>query len=671
MAVMESPPRPLGLLPGTPCVVSTDSLTEEAMMSIFTPIEMGQPNLIEVLQREFRLMDTQNTGKLSEGQVEPLLRSSLPEIADRQVSEVKDIFRYLDEDGDGVIDFAQLIAFMAPPAHDSVDEWDVLHQVAEEGGYQLEVPRHWREWLWAVLNVDEAQRYLTDDDWLRKLAVVVQTVSQLAICASILNMMVESEPGITVTADEQGNSAPTFIVEAATIAIFTIEFVMRLISCPSPKRFWSDSYTWVDLLAVLPFYLTEIGLIPDGVKGLAALRVVRLTRLLRILKVGRHSVGIHLMTLSVRNALMPLLWLWFVLILAMILFSALVFQAETAMHATLDTEREVWVRDADAPYTDAGKDLAIQSIHSAMWWSITTLTTTGYGDMVPRTEIGKAVGALTMMCGILLLAFPTTILTQQFAKVFEEYEHRRTMEDRKARLRKKLLEQLRERERGQKRTAAPRPVQKPDGECENPLSVRAKKSRVALPTSSYTNKDSDKDKASDKTQAQSSPSNKGSLLSFNGAYREGSRKGNTSPCHSDRSSGSFRQQLQGATWSSMSPTQTGTHSHRDLLALQSELREVKLGVGGSSARETSAIQSKLQEFQLLLEESDIRYRTLRSDLNATMTNVSKVMDSLHRLESLVRTLRKLSSTVSISASSDQLVHTTDHLQKSRTDASLL
>eukprot|EP01065_Artemidia_motanka_P050366 TRINITY_DN8594_c0_g2_i1.p1 TRINITY_DN8594_c0_g2~~TRINITY_DN8594_c0_g2_i1.p1 ORF type:complete len:925 (+),score=367.52 TRINITY_DN8594_c0_g2_i1:204-2978(+) len=436
---------------------------------------------VEALRAAHADMDLHGTGMVDSGMAAALLQKVFGDEADDQQVRrlVQRIFGEAGIDSSDCISFDDFLLYLDPRYHMNQlgdDEWEMFQLVADNG-IALGPPPTWRETLWAVMNVEDAMRYLTEGDWLRKLAVLVQSVSQLAILTSIVNMMVESEPNVNLIANEKGHDAPTFIVEAVTIALFTLELLLRIISTPSQRTFWSGVYTWIDLLSIFPFYLSLSGVVDDRARGLAVLRIVRLTRLLRILKVGRHSVGIHLMVLSVRKALLPLLWLWFVLVLAMILFAALVYQAETMFAAEINEEKVKWVRSSNSGLDDAGQVIDIQSIHSAMWWAVVTLTTTGYGDAVPATALGKVVGALTMMCGVILLAFPTTILTQQFTRVFEAYEMSRAQQERKQKVRQKLLnDHFRKRER----TSSDEKVDRADKESSEGVPV--KETESAVPT---------------------------------------------------------------------------------------------------------------------------------------------------------------------------------------------
>lgn len=88
--------------------------------------------------------------------------------------------------------------------------------------------------------------------------------------------------------------------------------------------------------------------------------------------------------------------------------------AETSV-CTYDQETRLW-------YYPDGSETLFQSIPHSMWWCLVTLTTVGYGDMFPYTAAGKVVSVVTMLCGILVLAFPLTVLSSNFQMEFEKVE---------------------------------------------------------------------------------------------------------------------------------------------------------------------------------------------------------------------------------------------------------
>jgi voltage-gated potassium channel len=187
-----------------------------------------------------------------------------------------------------------------------------------------------------------------------------------------------------------------------SVVVFTAEYLLRLWSSvehvpyaghsPAAIRFaWMRSASGiVDLLAVLPFYL--IFLTP------ADLRVLALFRLVRFFKLVRYSPGLASLAEAIwaeRRALMGTL----------LILGGLVLTTATLMHLI---ERE------------AQPD-RFGTIPDAMWWAIVTLTTVGYGDVVPVTALGKVLAGLTAMMGIVMLALPVGIIATAFSDVI----HRR------------------------------------------------------------------------------------------------------------------------------------------------------------------------------------------------------------------------------------------------------
>jgi len=217
-------------------------------------------------------------------------------------------------------------------------------------------------------------------------------------------------------------SNPFFIIESACIVWFTLEFLIRMIACPSKLAFVKDIMNTIDLMAIVPFFIT-LGTMFDEkddsklyvaekenqASSLAILRVIRLVRVFRIFKLSRHSKGLQIlgMTLKVRAihlfilithfccskqaSLRELALLIFFLLIGVILFSSAVYYAEAG------TERSNF-----------------KSIPDAFWWAVVTMTTVGYGDMVPLGLWGKMVGSLCAIAGVLTLALPVPVIVSNF-----------------------------------------------------------------------------------------------------------------------------------------------------------------------------------------------------------------------------------------------------------------
>lgn len=182
-----------------------------------------------------------------------------------------------------------------------------------------------------------------------------------------------------------------------SMTVFTAEYILRVWACtahPSGRyerplvgrvRYMLSPMALIDLAAILPFYLTMLFL-PD-------LRFLRILRLLWILKILRYLPAIETLGVVVRRERDTLIALLILLLVILFLASALVYIAE---------------RDIQPQ--------AFASLPHALWWGASTLTTVGYGDVVPLSPVGKVFGAIIMLLGIGTFALPAGILAAAFTE---------------------------------------------------------------------------------------------------------------------------------------------------------------------------------------------------------------------------------------------------------------
>jgi voltage-gated potassium channel len=219
---------------------------------------------------------------------------------------------------------------------------------------------------------------------------------RVLIALNVLAVVLETVPAV---------GRPLFAAflafEVFSVAVFTVEYMARVwSSVESPAfgrpvrgrlRFARTPLALIDLLAILPSLLPMLGM------DLRILRGLRLLRLFRILKLTRYSRSLLTMGHVFRRAREPLVITLSATGLAVLIASSIMYYAEHAAQPEL-----------------------FSSIPAAMWWGVVTLTTLGYGDMYPVTTLGRALGGVFAVSGILLIALPTAILGAAFIDVVRE-----------------------------------------------------------------------------------------------------------------------------------------------------------------------------------------------------------------------------------------------------------
>eukprot|EP01062_Namystynia_karyoxenos_P059827 TRINITY_DN51249_c0_g1_i1.p1 TRINITY_DN51249_c0_g1~~TRINITY_DN51249_c0_g1_i1.p1 ORF type:complete len:687 (+),score=181.63 TRINITY_DN51249_c0_g1_i1:86-2062(+) len=402
------------------------------------------PAQLRMLEEKFAAADTSGDGVLTQDELYGLWSSVFPHLTTAQtMSVVAAVFGDMDSDGGGTITFAELSAYLTGEVSLTRDGDDDLGEEAQATSTK-ERPTG-REWLWAVLEAGYSERFAQPQPLLRWVSLAWAGCQQLIILLSIVNMMAETYPslqhrvaGANCTLcdghDITGSNAATAALETFCVAVFTLEFTGRLLGTPSQRAYWGDPFTWIDIMSLLPFYLTHTGTVGESSRAeslfvLRVLRMLKLARVLRVMRLGRRAHAIHLITVSLRRSGMALVWGTMVTAMCVTLFGALLYYVERE-GAVFDPEREHWVRPADSIYSDHGQDIFMQSMPDALWLSLVTLTTVGYGDLYPVTELGKAVGGLAAFVGLLIVAFPITILTSAYQRTIDEWMWQRQAEER-------------------------------------------------------------------------------------------------------------------------------------------------------------------------------------------------------------------------------------------------
>jgi len=222
-------------------------------------------------------------------------------------------------------------------------------------------------------------------------ARIVAIISVFVILLSIVIFCLETLPefkhykvfnttanGTKIEEDEVPDvTDPFFIVETLCIIWFTFELLVRFLSCPSKYVFAKDIMNMIDLVAIIPYFITLATIVAEKEEviapkeavapnregnnqamSLAILRVIRLVRVFRIFKLSRHSKGLQILGRTLKASMRELGLLMFFLFIGVVLFSSTVYFAE-----------------AGSPHSH------FKSIPDGFWWAVVTMTTVGYGDM--------------------------------------------------------------------------------------------------------------------------------------------------------------------------------------------------------------------------------------------------------------------------------------------------
>ncbi|XP_032998999.1 potassium voltage-gated channel subfamily F member 1 [Lacerta agilis] len=235
-------------------------------------------------------------------------------------------------------------------------------------------------------------------------ARVIAVVSFLLILTSSVVMCVGTIPELQVE-DSEGKSVEHPVldkIETACIVWFTLEYVLRLISSPNKLHFALSFMNTVDIFAILPFYvsliLTHLGAkLMELTNVQQAIQALRIMRIARIFKLARHSSGLQTLTYALKRSFKELGLLLMYLAVGIFVFSALGYTVEQSHPETM-----------------------FKSIPQSFWWAIITMTTVGYGDIYPKTTLGKLNAAISFLCGVIAIALPIHPIINNFVRYYNK-----------------------------------------------------------------------------------------------------------------------------------------------------------------------------------------------------------------------------------------------------------
>ncbi|MCY7297091.1 ion transporter [Alteromonas sp. a30] len=210
-------------------------------------------------------------------------------------------------------------------------------------------------------------------------------IIQLLILISLLAFSLDTLPDLT---DAQRDIL--MYIEVVSVVVFTIEYIARIYAVEQRLKYIFSFYGIVDLLAILPFYLAS-GL------DLTSARALRFVRLFRILKLLRYNKALDRFHRALSIAKEEIILFVFIATILLYLSSVGIYYFEN---------------EAQPEH--------FKSIFHSLWWSVTTLTTVGYGDMYPITAGGKLFTFIVLMIGLGVVAIPAGLIASALSKVRDE-----------------------------------------------------------------------------------------------------------------------------------------------------------------------------------------------------------------------------------------------------------
>ncbi|XP_076306820.1 potassium voltage-gated channel protein Shaw-like [Tachypleus tridentatus] len=264
---------------------------------------------------------------------------------------------------------------------------------------------------------------LFDEPYSSMAAKVIAVMSVFFICVSILSFCLKTHPNmrVPVIVNKTVNFPPNltvwtldktktdpheafFYIESVCNLWFSFEITVRFIVAPSKLDFIRAPINVIDFIATMSFYSDMLlQKLASDLENADILDFFSIIRILRLFKLTRHSRGLKILVHTFQASAKELFLLVFFLILGIVIFASLVYYAE---------------RLQINPVND------FTSIPEGLWWAIVTMTTVGYGDMVPRTYAGMLVGALCALAGVLTIALPVPVIVSNFTMFYSHTQAR-------------------------------------------------------------------------------------------------------------------------------------------------------------------------------------------------------------------------------------------------------
>ncbi|MBW2331201.1 MAG: ion transporter [Deltaproteobacteria bacterium] len=205
----------------------------------------------------------------------------------------------------------------------------------------------------------------------------------ISILLSVMTVMLDSVSSIRAKYGEFLYAAEWFFT-----ILFTVEYIFRLLCIGKPIRYAVSFFGIVDLLAILPTYMS---LLFFGSRYLLVVRILRVLRIFRVLKLGHHTKEAAVLREALYASRQKIIVFLFVVLSLVVIIGSLMYVIEE-------------------------EENGFTSIPRSVYWAVVTLTTVGYGDISPKSGMGQFLAAIVMILGYSIIAIPTGIVTVELSR---------------------------------------------------------------------------------------------------------------------------------------------------------------------------------------------------------------------------------------------------------------
>ncbi|MCB0281366.1 MAG: ion transporter [Calditrichaeota bacterium] len=205
----------------------------------------------------------------------------------------------------------------------------------------------------------------------------------ITILLSVIAVMLDSMPEV-----RRNYGSILLVLEWSFTILFTIEYVLRLITVGRPLKYAGSFYGIVDLLSIIPTYFS---LLFPGTQMLVVIRILRVLRIFRVLKLAQYLGEAQMIKQALKASRRKITVFLVTVVTIVIIVGSMMYLIE-------------------------GEESGFVSIPHSIYWAIVTLTTVGYGDITPITSLGRILSAIVMILGYAIIAVPTGIVTAEMTQ---------------------------------------------------------------------------------------------------------------------------------------------------------------------------------------------------------------------------------------------------------------